>query len=304
MATLTSSPPFSLATNGRYFGLGGDDAQDFDFGETTGVRPDNLPAYTGFASPPYLIARGVNGLNDDRAATLDFPLVSIDGVTSVVISGEFASSAVVEADDSVEVQIRVDTSPFITVLRFVERDGQLQLDVDLDGFADADGVVLALAAVQVSSASVPVSGSQLLIRLRIALNAATEDVAVDSVTAMAESSSQPSKQDESNAGVGAIPCQGSVWHVFLALPLMQAIAGGTLGAVAALALVALAIVLLQRKAAVAADVSGRATVAFSNPACALVAVRCRWRVSHQLLNLILFCRRCHGGADGGGRVWP
>jgi hypothetical protein len=175
-----------------YTGIWDQTTGNDDFGVDVAPADAAVPNYTGF-SGNYLVGENQDGAGDSPSAVLpvqlDWTGLNISGLTNLYFSGLFAAVS----DDSFEsgltgdyirVLYQIDNAGYNNLLWFSGEPGEtgneeLGLDPGFDG--TGEGTDLTVAA-GFFSASIPLTGSTLDLRILMSTGSTGEQIAFDSIT--------------------------------------------------------------------------------------------------------------------------
>ena len=173
----------------RYFAPGSfSDGVDDYFIRTDGfTEATGIPAYTGYTGSYFWAAEDIDAAeNPTGQAVLDFVNVSLADFPLIQVSLDLAAgsdSAFDSVDDFLLVQYRFDSSDWLTALAFQNSgqvyNGSLYQDTDFDGIGD--GTELGLSMQTISSALIPVTGTQMDLRIDTLMTSGSEAIAFDNV---------------------------------------------------------------------------------------------------------------------------
>lgn len=164
-----------------------DGADDY-FMRTDGfTEASGIPQFSGFSGSYYWAGEDIDA-NDNPSGLglLDFTGIDLAGINAIEISLDMAAGSTVtfdSADDFVLVQFRIDAGNWQTALAF-QNDGtqynsSLHQDLDFDGIGE--GIMLDFPMQTFTSASFPVTGSLMDLRIDTFLTATGEAVAFDNI---------------------------------------------------------------------------------------------------------------------------
>lgn len=146
-----------------------------------------IPAYSNYGGTYFWAAEDIDATeNATGLALLDFTDIDLGGFNAVTISLDIGAGSMTtfdSADDFVLVQYRVDAGAWQNALAF-QNDGStfnsaLYQDTDFDGIGD--GVMLEFSLQTITSASLPVSGSFMDLRIDTLMTGGGEAVAFDNI---------------------------------------------------------------------------------------------------------------------------
>ncbi len=181
---------FETDGNGTRYAVSGNftDGADDYFTRTDGVtEASGIPAYTGFTGQYFWAAEDIDASeNTTGEAILEFSNITLSDFPVIQVSLDIAAgsdAAFDSVDDFLLVQYRVDSGLWTTALAF-QNDGQvfnsaLLVDTDLDGIGD--GTQLGLDMQTIASASIPVTGSFIDLRIDTLMTSGSEAVAFDNI---------------------------------------------------------------------------------------------------------------------------
>lgn len=168
-----------------------DGADDY-FIRTDGLAgATGIPEYTHYGDSWYWAAEDIDSSdNPSGQAILDFANIDLTGFETFTISLDIGAGSIVtfdSVDDFVFVQYRIDAGSWQTALAF-QNDGQtfnsnLRHDINFDGIGE--GTMLGFAMQTFTSASFPITGNLLDVRIDTLVNGGGEAVAFDNIQVVA-----------------------------------------------------------------------------------------------------------------------
>ncbi|RJE82385.1 ExeM/NucH family extracellular endonuclease [Paracoccus onubensis] len=204
-AGFSTSTDFFSDGSGDYFGIAGNDPDDFG-SDTT---PSGLKSYEG-EDGGYLTGQDLDGEGASPSISAEWNGIDITGLSSLTFQGSFAEyfddPGDIDAEDYLRIEARIDGGAWQTLLAFAGADfssdsynGNFRQDTDLDG--GGDGAALG-NAFQEFSAAITGSGLVLDLRFTASVDAGDEDFAVDDFRIIGTSGGEATPAVIARAGDG------------------------------------------------------------------------------------------------------